>query len=351
MTHVLNHALREVVGGGIDQQGSIVDHKRLRFDFNNDKLELEQIEAIQNFVNQQIRAELVVYEKEVEKETAFNIGCLRAMFIDKYPDIVRIISVGAPVEEILADPKNEKWSQYSVELCGGTHITNTKDAGSFYITSEEALMEGVRRIVGVTGNEATILRQNCEEMSRRIESCFDLEPTDLTTELKSIKKNMQIQMPILERRRFQDMISKLDGIDKKNKKQAKQVLKKMAMEVMNGMDINGPFVIQKFRIRSDAKTLGDLSKKFAKKHKNTCAILYSTDEDGKQQVIIKAVIPKKLSKTISAKDWISVTKELIDGGAGGGPTNASAQGKSMEKVDEAMNALRTWISSRLESTI
>ncbi|KAK1401660.1 hypothetical protein POM88_001265 [Heracleum sosnowskyi] len=154
-THMLNFALREVLGNHVDQKGSIVLPEKLRFDFSHGKpVKPEELKKIEYIVNEQIKAELDVYSKEAILADAKNVNGLRAVFREVYPDPVRIVAIGRKVEDLLANPENKEWSSISVELCGGTHISNTREAESFALLSEEGIAKGIRRVTAVTTGSA-----------------------------------------------------------------------------------------------------------------------------------------------------------------------------------------------------
>ena len=139
----------------MQQKGSLVDPEKLRFDFSHGKaLADAELGRIESLVADAIKRELPVYAKEVPQEQALKINGLRAVFGEKYPPMVRVVSIGVPVADLLKDPANEKWRQFSVEFCGGTHLKNTADVGGFVITAEESVSKGIRRIVGLTGDGA-----------------------------------------------------------------------------------------------------------------------------------------------------------------------------------------------------
>lgn len=145
-THMLNFALREVLGTHVDQKGSIVLPEKLRFDFSHGKpVQSEDLRKIEAIVNEQIKAELDVSAKEATLAEAKRINGLRAVFGEIYPDPVRIVSIGKKVDDLLADPEKEEWLSYSSELCGGTHISNTREAKAFALLSEEGIAKGIRR--------------------------------------------------------------------------------------------------------------------------------------------------------------------------------------------------------------
>ena len=103
-------------------------------------------------------------------KSALEINGLRAVFGEVYPDPVRVVSVGVPVQTLLSDPRNEKWLEHSIEFCGGTHLSNTKEAESFVIVEETAVAKGTRRISGLTGRTAIKARQFAEDMLQEIKS-------------------------------------------------------------------------------------------------------------------------------------------------------------------------------------
>jgi alanyl-tRNA synthetase len=164
-THVLNYALRKVLLNGgdpeaeregkLNQKGSDVNADRLRFDCAWDEpLTAEQIVAVEAIVNQQVADNYVVYDKVTPLEEAKAIFGLRAVFGEAYPDPVRVVSVGADVDKVLANPSDPQWGSYSIEFCGGTHLASLGDAELLVITEETSTAAGVRRITAVTRQRA-----------------------------------------------------------------------------------------------------------------------------------------------------------------------------------------------------
>src|SRR4029078_7008519 len=134
---IANWALREVLGNDVQQKGSLVDPEKLRFDFSHGKaVSDEEMGKVETLVAQQIGQKLPVYAEEAPQEQALKINGLRAVFGEKYPPMVRVVSVGVPVADLLKDPTNERWRQFSVEFCGGTHLRSTSDVEAFTITAE-----------------------------------------------------------------------------------------------------------------------------------------------------------------------------------------------------------------------
>merc|ERR1712156_730748 len=198
----------------------------------------------------------------------------------------------------------------------------------------------------VTGYGAKLASQRADELSERIDNCMTLEGTELTEELQSIKGAMGVQIPLLMRRYFDDRIKELDDKDKKQKKAAAKQLMTMALDSLKSQDV-GPVLIKKLQVRGDASIMQKVTKTFTKKNKNTVCVFWDHCSDGKNAITFKMAVPKKQSGAINAKECMLLIKDLIDGGAGGSPTNANAQGKDASKMDEALQIIEGYIQERL----
>jgi alanyl-tRNA synthetase len=169
MTHVLNFALRDILGNDVDQKGSLVSDEKFRFDFSfNRAVSSEELSKVEKIVNDVIQAELEVNNEVVPLKDAMQIAGLRAVFGETYPDPVRVVSVGPRVRDLLADPKKPTWMGHSIEFCGGTHLSNTRDATAFVIVEETAVAKGIRRVSGVTGQEAVTAQALAQDLSKRV---------------------------------------------------------------------------------------------------------------------------------------------------------------------------------------
>ncbi|MEI6324527.1 MAG: alanine--tRNA ligase, partial [Gemmataceae bacterium] len=172
-THMLNWALRKVLGPNIDQKGSLVDPEKTRFDFSHDKaLSPEQVREVELFVNGLIQADHPVIAKVMPLAEAKNLPGVRAVFGEKYPDPVRVVRIGIQ-DPAFPDEGN------SVEFCGGTHLARCGEAGSFRIQSQEAVGKGIRRITAVAGELAL-------RYSHRITMLLDEAATKLTCRLEDV---------------------------------------------------------------------------------------------------------------------------------------------------------------------
>ena len=173
-----------LLGASVEQKGSLVDSEKLRFDFSwNGALTAAQVEAVEQEVILQVNSKLPVYAVSVPLAEASQISSLRAVFGEKYPDPVRVVSVGVPVPELLADPTSEEWKKYSVEFCGGTHLTNTSEAEDFVLVEETGIAKGIRRIVGYTRAAAAIAREKAAGIMHRLAELQAAGPSDNTMKL------------------------------------------------------------------------------------------------------------------------------------------------------------------------
>ena len=169
LTHLLNLALLRVLGDGVAQKGSDVDEHRLRFDFSHGKaMSAAQLDEVETLVREAVADALPVHSKVVPLAETTAIASLRSVFGERYPGKVRVVSVGPTVDEWLAHPADEREGRLSVELCGGTHLRNTAEAGEFVLAEEMAVAKGVRRVIGLTGEAAAEARAEGEQLAARL---------------------------------------------------------------------------------------------------------------------------------------------------------------------------------------
>ena len=191
-THVLNYGLREVLGDGVHQKGSLVAPDRLRFDFSHgsgvaDK-DLEKVELV---CSDYIRQNGQVFAKDVPLATAQEIEGIRAVFGEKYPDPVRVVSVGIPVETLIENVKNPEWRKYSVEFCGGTHVGKTGEIKELIIVEESGIAKGIRRIIAFTGQAAYDVQRQASDYSSQLDR---LDRTFHGPEKEQLAKQTQAEL-------------------------------------------------------------------------------------------------------------------------------------------------------------
>ncbi|CDY42520.1 BnaC06g03380D [Brassica napus] len=304
-THMLNFALKEVLGDHIDQKGSIVLPEKLRFDFSHvgkpvDPEDLRKIEAI---VNKQIKDELDVFSKESVLSEAKRIKGLRAVFGEVYPDPVRVVSIGRQVEDLLADPENDEWSSLSSEFCGGTHITNTREAKAFTLLSEEGIAKGIRRVTAVTTECAFDALNEASSLEKEVEDASKAEGHALE------KPQRQQSLPPSDGKTF--CIIQLDvGLDAAAVREAvSKVMEKKGMSIM----------------------------------------VFSTDETTNKAVVCAGVPDKSDEfKQLDVTEWLTTALGPLKGRCGKGKSGlASGQGTDASQVKAALDLAASFASMKL----
>ncbi|HEX7009102.1 MAG TPA: alanine--tRNA ligase, partial [Phycisphaeraceae bacterium] len=328
VTHLLNFALREVLGDHVQQKGSLVDEEKTRFDFSHgEALRDEQIDRIEQIVNELIAHDLTVYDGEAPQEEALRINGLRAVFGERYPARVRIVSVGTPVEELIAQPSDPRWRDYSIELCGGTHLGKTGDAEGFVILSEEAVAKGVRRLVAITGEAAHRAQADAQRLLNRLEAlrgAQDIAELRDRNDLVELAQEInEVALPLLARKQLNAGIGELHQLLKEDQKQrSKQVVQSVIEEARRiAQEASGGLIVARIP-DADADALRTAMDVIRKKHPEA-ALLLAGVSDGKV-ALVAAVPESKIKQGLKAGDWVRETAKVVGGGGGGRPDMAQA---------------------------
>ena len=289
-THILNFALREVLGDGVDQKGSLVAPEKLRFDFSHKAgVSNEELERIEDISTRYIRQNCQVYSKSVPLATAREIEGLRAVFGETYPDPVRVVSVGVEVEELLKNVKDPKWRGVSVEFCGGTHVSKTSDIKELVIVEESGIAKGIRRIVAVTGEDAYAVQRLAEAFQKRLDTLErmpqghekerDMKNTD--QDLKQLSVSSITKSKLLEQ--FARIAKAQLGEQKAvQKAESKKVLDIIADYFAQHKDSKQ--YIAKVPISPNNKAISEALKHLQTKNKDKTVYLFAADE-GEGKVI------------------------------------------------------------------
>ncbi len=318
-THLANWALRETLGDGVQQKGSLVDPEKLRFDFSHPKaMSDDEIASVEELVNEAIAKKLPVYAQEAPQEKALKINGLRAVFGEKYPPIVRVVSIGAPVAELLKDATNDIWRRFSIEFCGGTHVRSTDEIRRFYITGEESVSKGIRRIIGVTGIYASD--------AFAADQCIDLlvgDPAkDDEIELKRLQEALlQFSIvPLLAKRRAQKAIAELQVRQRAIEKAAKAQSSgsgvdavKAAGELLAAAPSLGAGKLVVGQIAGATEDQLRSAIDSLRKKSPTHAILLAASDDQKV-TFIAAVSDDLVAKGLKAGDWVKQVAAIAGGG-------------------------------------
>jgi len=305
-THLLHQALREVLGDHVEQKGSAVHSKYLRFDFSHfSKMTVEQLRDVENFVNARIDGKLPLEEhRNMPMEQAIANGAL-ALFGEKYGDTVRTIRFGQ-----------------SMELCGGTHVKNTGDIWHFKIRSESAIASGIRRIEAIT-NDA--VKDFYFDTNRAYFEIRDL--------LNNVKDPIKAVADLKEENN--DLKKQIETLLKDKTKNIKDDLKNELTE------INGVQFLAK-QLDLDASGMKDLCFELGNEFDNLF-LLFAAENDGK--ALLSCYISKELvaSKGLDAGKVVRELGKLIHGGGGGQPFYATAGGKNPDGIDEALETAKKYI--------
>lgn len=298
-THLLQQALRDVLGDHVMQAGSYVDENYLRFDFNHfEAMTGEEIRKVEDIVNAHIDEFLPIQMQEMPIEEAKKMGAM-ALFGEKYGDIVRVVSMG----------------DYSVEFCGGTHLDNTGKIGAFKITAEYGVASGVRRVEAVTGSQviqyldakaaiieeaASVLKTNEKDLPKRAEQLLQ-DNRDLEKELKALKADQ--------------IAGSVDSI------------------IASAKDVNGVKLITRRFDDTDADQLREMSDAI-KEHTDNVVMVFAAVNDGKI-ILITSVSEDLVSKGYHAGKIIKEVAKVAGGGGGGKAGMAQAGAKDASKLEDA----------------
>lgn len=340
-THVLNFALREVLGDHVEQKGSIVLPERLRFDFtNNGPVETKSLKAVEDICKKFVSQQTNVYAEEVPLNSARDIHGLRAVFGEVYPDPVRVVSVGKPVEELLQDPESAENAKYPIEFCGGTHLSNTRDAGNFALLTEEGIAKGIRRIVAVTGTEATSAIAMADELAARVAAAKAKPPAEISGEATELKIAIdKAPIPAVRkaelRAEVQGLIKAVMEEQKKAAAANREKAVKAAVDAAEDAVGTGKsfFVTRVPDVGLDAKALQKAYNAIQKKHAGM-SVMFFAEGDGK--ALAWAGVGKEASTKLPAGEWVKAALQPLNGRGGGKPTCAQGQGPNLSGMDEAL---------------
>ena len=345
LTHVLNFALRSVLGDGVDQKGSLVDDEKLRFDFSHNKqLSLDELKKVEAIVREQVGRKLAVDTREVALAQAQAISGLRAVFGEVYPDPVRVVSVGPKIDQLLAAPGSDEWKSYSIEFCGGTHLANTGDAGEFVLLSEEGIAKGVRRITAATKGAAGTALATAADVAAQVKACDALSGAALEKEMATLKGVVDTAvMPAVQRAEIRDAMTaqtkKIAAAMKANAAAAKAAAVKAVTEQAAATAAAGAKVfVMQLGDGTDPAALKDAAA-VAFKAGIACALFAADPVKGKAMCYVSC--PPAVG--IDVKGWLDASCKAIEGKGGGGKGGtAQGQGNKVDGLPAAIAAAKTF---------
>ena len=307
-THLLDQALRDVLGEHTHQAGSLVEPNYLRFDFNNiGQVTREQLDQVEKIVNEKIWAEIPVTTTEMPLADAKKLGAI-ALFSEKYGDRVRVVQVG----------------DYSMELCGGTHVQNTAEIGLFKITSESGTAAGIRRIEAVTAQEAFEYLNNEDKMLHDLAT--DLKVTQLK-ELPNKAEHLQQELKDAQRD-LQNLKAKMAQAQANDALQTETVGQwQLTSAIVPNVTMNE---LRQLADNWRDKPTGDI-------------IILGTAQNDKANLLV-ATTPDAVKRGAKAGDLIKNIAPVIGGGGGGRPDMAQAGGKKPDQLPAALQAAKTYLT-------
>ncbi|KAI9806910.1 MAG: Alanine--tRNA ligase [Piccolia ochrophora] len=366
-THILNHALREVLGDGISQKGSLVAPEKLRFDFSHKTgITDAQLTRIEELCTSYIRQNCAVYTQDVPLATAHQIAGVRAVFGETYPDPVRVVSVGVPVPDLLADVADPRWREISIEFCGGTHVLKTGDIKDLVVLDESGIAKGVRRIIAVTGEAAHAAQRHADLFSARLDA---LAASPHGPAKESAAKQTQVDLAALVapataksafRARFAHVHKTiLDAAKLRQKTESKRALDALAEHLARDKADNEggggggggttPLVLRlPPDVSASAKAVADVVNHIKTKEPHRSVYVFAADapEDADAKVAHGCYVGSSLATP--ASEWSASVAAIVGGKAGGKGNTSQGVGTEVDRLDEAVESARAWIEGRLK---
>lgn len=310
-THLLHQALKDVLGGHVNQAGSLVAPDHLRFDFTHlEQVSPEQLEEIEKIINEKISEAHPVETIVTSIDQAREMGAM-ALFGEKYGDVVRVVSI----------------DDYSIELCGGTHVTNTSDIGLFKITTESGIGAGVRRIVARTSEGALQWVDKQLEVLAETAQLTKAQTIDLVTD------------------RVKSLFDEIKILRRENESLKAQLSNAQAGDIFENIETIGDYTVIAEKVEaSDMDQLRQMGDKWKETNPSDVLVL-ALAVDGKVNMLT-AMSDKAIKAGLKAGDLIKEIAPLVGGGGGGRPDMAQAGGKNPGGIDEALAAAKIWIESK-----
>ena len=310
-THLVHEALRQVLGEHVTQKGSLVDSEKLRFDFShNQAVTSQQLRLVEQMVNREILRNTEVSTQLMSMDEAKEQGAM-ALFGEKYSDEVRVLSMGG---------------DFSVELCGGTHVERTGDIGLIKITSESSVASGVRRIEAVTGQSALAY---CEQTQDTVEEVAEIAKAAKDKVTEKVRQVME------DNRRMQKEIDQLK----------QKLANSSGSDIMSSaQQINGVTVLSTIVEGADAKSLKSVADQVRSKIEKGVFFLVAKEGD---KASLVAGVTKNLTSDIKAGDLMKHVSSQLDGKGGGRPDMAMGAASDLTNLSQALESVAIWVEDNL----
>ena len=323
-THLLQKALKTVLGDHVEQKGSLVTPDRLRFDFSHDQaMTADQIARVEEIVNSEISASLDVVTEEMSLEESAKTGAM-ALFGEKYSGTVRVVSMGKGNS---GNTEADYKEAFSVELCGGTHVSNTSVIRNIKILSESGVAAGVRRIEALTGDAVLGYYRDLEDTLNEAAKILKTNPSDILKKIEHLQAELKAAN---------------SEIDSLKSAAAKEALGDLTEQTV---DVKGIKLLSAKLDNVDMGSLRDLGDSLKDKIGDGVVALLST-VDGKVNIVIMAT-DSAVKAGAHAGNLIKAVAPVVGGGGGGRPNMAQAGGKNPAGIDDALAAVKTELEKML----
>ena len=310
-THLLQRALRDVLGEHVHQAGSLVESDFLRFDFTHfSAVTPEQLRQVEDMVNEAVLAGYDIDVREMSIDEARKTGAT-ALFGEKYGDTVRVVDMGG----------------YSVELCGGTHLSNTAKVGAFHISSEGSVASGVRRIEATTGLETMKQLHGSLDALAAVAALFKASPAETLQKAEQQLAEFKEAKRVIEQYKAKESAGGADSMLK------------------SACDIGGLHLVTAKLPEGDANSLRQLGDVLRDKDSAVIAVMSVVNGD---KITLQCVCGKDaVAKGVRAGDIIKTIAPIISGKGGGRPDSAMGGGSDVTKLDEALGAVKGFVESKI----
>lgn len=347
MTHVLNYALKEVLvtrntdttTTEVDQKGSLVDERKLRFDFSwNGPVTPEQLAQIEEICVSRIENKVPVQAYVAPLEDAEKISSLRAVFGETYPDPVRVVAVApTAIPDILSNPQDAMWNEYSIEFCGGTHLTNTSEAQAFCLLQEEGIANGIRRITAVTMTDALQAQKDAAAFEEQLTAAANAPSEELEELVKKLTNELNaLTISQINKTKLRET---LQGYGKKvvayKKEKAQAQTQQVVEEVIKAAeDSSSNKIVYLAEFSIPPKVTKSIMTAFHKKVKDKALMLVSVDTDS-DRIAVAAACPKGMGD-VDCKAWVVAATEGTNGKGGGKKDSAQFNVPGASNVEGIM---------------
>ena len=310
-THLLHEALRAVLGDHVEQRGSLVDEERFRFDFSHDSAVTDdEIRQVEHIVNEEILKNKEVVTNSMSMEEAKSKGA-KALFGEKYGDVVRVVNIG---------------DDFSVELCGGTHVSRTGEIGLVKVAVETSVAAGIRRIESYSGMKAVNL---CNEQQDQI--------TAISGVIKGSKGDLSS--------RIQNLLDENKSLHREIKNLKQQLASSAGSDLMEGLlELNGISVLTKIIDDNDASNVRAIADQVRSKLTNGVFFLVGM---GKDRAALVAGVTGNLTDRINASALMKHVASQVDGKGGGRPDMAQGVANNIENIQSALDSVVTYLKDHI----